>query len=294
MAKETVLIVDDTETNIDILLGLLENHYDVVVAMDGESALEIVQEEAVDLILLDIMMPGMDGYEVCERLKAEEKTANIPVVFITAKNDEHSIERAYKTGGVDYVSKPFLPTELLMRVQTQLEYRKMIAKLEFLASKDGMTGCYNRRKFFEIAKERFADFDERIFGVMIDFDQFKSINDRYGHDVGDRVLIKVVQLLQEDFENLGWMGRMGGEEFAAIIRMESGADVMRLLEKLRMQIEKLRFDIPGADALSVSVSIGVARFDGGIENIDQLIKKADVALYKAKESGRNKVVFNED
>jgi CheY-like chemotaxis protein len=114
--KPTVLIVDDTETNIDVLLDLL-NDYDVIVAISGQSALEVAYEENPDLILLDIMMPVMDGYEVCEKLKNDETTKNIPVVFITAKTDEDSIERAYEVGGIDYVTKPFKPRELLARVK---------------------------------------------------------------------------------------------------------------------------------------------------------------------------------
>ena len=136
--KKTILVVDDTETNIDILLGLLDEKYDVLVAMDGESALEIADEEELDMVLLDIMMPGMDGYEVCEKLKANPKTHNIPIIFLTAKTDEDSIEKAYDVGGIDYVTKPFKPRELLMRIKTHLIYLETQKTLEMLLDTLGL------------------------------------------------------------------------------------------------------------------------------------------------------------
>ncbi len=128
--SKKILIVDDTESNIDILLNVLDEDYDVFVALDGETALEIAKEDKPDLILLDIIMPAMDGYEVCKRLKADDKTKHIPVIFITAKTDENVIEKAYDVGGVDYVSKPFRSRELLARVKSQLELRSLIDALE--------------------------------------------------------------------------------------------------------------------------------------------------------------------
>ncbi len=126
----TILIVDDTETNIDILVELLGDEYDILVALDGKSALEIAKEEIVDLILLDIMMPKMSGFEVCEELKKDDKTRNIPVIFITAKSDDDSIDEAYKVGGIDYVLKPFRPRELRVRVETQLRLKALSSFFE--------------------------------------------------------------------------------------------------------------------------------------------------------------------
>ncbi len=126
----TILIVDDTETNIDILVELLGDEYDILVALDGKSALEIAKEEIVDLILLDIMMPEMSGFEVCEELKKDDKTRDIPVIFITAKSDDDSIDEAYKVGGIDYVLKPFRPRELRVRVKTQLRLKALSSFFE--------------------------------------------------------------------------------------------------------------------------------------------------------------------
>jgi CheY-like chemotaxis protein len=127
--EKTILVVDDAEANVDILLAILK-YYDVIPSTSGEDALALVKEEKVDLILLDILMPGMDGLEVCRRLKADPATMDIPVIFITVKNDEKSIEEAYESGGVDYVTKPFKPVELLARVRTQLTLRETITDLQ--------------------------------------------------------------------------------------------------------------------------------------------------------------------
>ena len=126
--KPTILIVDDTKTNIDILLELLSDQYDLIVALDGKSAIQTLKEDSVDLILLDIMMPEMDGYEVCKVLKSDENTKDIPVIFITAKTDENSIERAYEVGGIDFVTKPFKARELAVRIKTQLNLKFCILR----------------------------------------------------------------------------------------------------------------------------------------------------------------------
>ena len=149
---ETILVVDDTESNLDMILAILKD-YDVIASTSGEDALATVREEPVDLVLLDILMPGTDGFEVCRRLKASPETRDIPIIFITAKNDEETIEAAYDLGGTDYVTKPFRPKELLARVKVQLNLQRVIRELDFLAARDSLTGIYNRRKFFEIAEQ---------------------------------------------------------------------------------------------------------------------------------------------
>ncbi|MDF1881221.1 response regulator, partial [Sulfurimonas sp. MAG313] len=140
--KPTILIVDDTKENINILLSLLKD-YDVVVALNGKKALQMAVKNEIDLILLDIVMPEMDGYEVCEAFKTNENTKSIPVLFITANSDDVSIEKAFSMGGVDYVTKPFKPVELLARVKTHLQLSQTLKKLEDLATKDYLTGIYN-------------------------------------------------------------------------------------------------------------------------------------------------------
>ena len=164
MKNKTILVVDDTISNLDIM-GVILDKYDVMDATSGKDALEILDEEQIDLILLDIMMPDMNGYEVCEILKANPKTKDIPIIFITAKTDENSIEKAYDVGGIDYVTKPFKPKELLARVKTQLHVQNLQNELRVLASTDPMTKLYNRRYFtkvsahaLDLAKKKFPSF----------------------------------------------------------------------------------------------------------------------------------------
>ena len=185
MSKQTILVVDDTIANLDILLELLDN-YDLIDVTNGKDALKIAQNEDIDLILLDIMMPEMDGYEVCKRLKSNPKTKDIPIIFITAKTDEESIERAFDIGGSDYIMKPFMPKELLARVKKELYIQTLQNELKLLAITDSMTELYNRRYFTQAAKHLF-DLSKRekknLSLVMLDIDKFKNINDTYGHTI---------------------------------------------------------------------------------------------------------------
>ncbi|MDO8454018.1 MAG: diguanylate cyclase [Sulfurimonas sp.] len=289
--KRTILVVDDTETNIDILLNLLGDDYDVTVALSGENALEIADTESLDLILLDIMMPKMDGYEVCKILKANEKTKDIPVIFITAKTDEDSIERAYEVGGIDYVTKPFKPRELTARVKTQLNLKFLIEHLEFIASYDEMTGIYNRRKFFELAEKRFEFNADDLYVAMIDIDKFKLINDMYGHPTGDAVIRKVTQTISEHLESELIFGRLGGEEFAIVCNSQSLDEITKKLELIRVAVSSFELRSDNNESIKCTISAGYAKAKSETKNLDALLKEADVALYEAKGSGRNRVIF---
>lgn len=287
--SQTILIVDDTETNIDILLELLEG-YDVAVATDGMQALEIVSYEKIDLILLDIMMPNMDGYEVCRRLKSDDTTKDIPVIFITAKTDEQSIEKAYEIGGIDYISKPFKPKELLARVKTQLAMQALITHLHYMASYDSMTEIYNRRKFFELSLELFS-LKKSLYAVMIDIDHFKNINDAHGHPFGDIVIKEVTKTIASLLDEKDVFGRLGGEEFALIVEKEKFEDIHLLCEKMRHDVAMLEFITQQGQSVHVTISLGVALQDGTTSSLDFLLKEADDALYAAKNEGRNRTVF---
>ncbi len=233
--KATILIVDDTKENINILLSLLDD-YDLLVALNGKKAIKLVEKNEIDLILLDIMMPGMDGYEVCSILKSRSDTKDIPILFITAKTDEDSIEKAYDVGGVDYVTKPFKPKELISRIKTQLNMRSMLKSLEFLATRDFMTGIYNRRKFFELGNQLFNK-SNKLFAIMIDIDKFKRINDNYGHPFGDIVIKDVTKIIGRNLPEDAVFGRLGGEEFAILYEADSMKEVKRTIEDIRLKIE---------------------------------------------------------
>ena len=289
----TILVVDDTETNIDILVDLLSDDYDVMVALDGQSALEIAYEENVELILLDIMMPYMDGYETCKILKANPKTQNIPIIFITAKIDEDSIEKAYETGGLDYVTKPFKPRELLARIKTQLKLKFLIDNLEYISSHDVMTGIYNRRKFFELSECEFLNRKENLYCIMIDIDNFKDVNDNYGHPIGDVVIKLVAKTINEYVSSESIFGRLGGEEFAIISTFSSNEVAMKNVESTREAIENLEVTTDKNERVKFTISLGIVKINNQINTLDNFLKEADATLYEAKGKGRNKSIFRD-
>jgi diguanylate cyclase (GGDEF)-like protein len=289
--KLTVLIVDDTETNIDILLELISERYDVLVALNGKSALEIVNKDKIDLVLLDIMMPDMDGYEVCEKLKRNPETKDIPVIFITAKTDEDSIEKAYEVGGVDYVTKPFKARELLARIKTQLDLKILIEHLEFIGSFDELTGIYNRRKFFELAEYQVDVNSENLYAVMIDIDKFKLINDAHGHPTGDEVIRTITRIISTFINEDSIFGRLGGEEFCIVCTLKDINEVSIKIEAIRKEVEKAEVISDLGETIKFTISAGYAKYNKNNKNLDGLLKEADKALYEAKGLGRNKVIF---
>lgn len=288
--EKTILIVDDTKENIQMLTGLLED-YDLLVALSGEKALSIAGAEKIDLILLDILMPGLDGYETCRKLKSSNKTKDIPIIFITAKTDEDSIEKAYEEGGVDYVTKPFKPRELLARVRTHLKLQSVIDHLEHISSYDQMTGIYNRRKFFELSTSMFRNTPTHLFAMMMDIDKFKNINDTYGHPTGDVVITEVAHVLREVLPDNVVLGRIGGEEFAVLLHSPSGEEAFVLIEKIRKSVENLKLYSTDGVPLSVTISGGLVPWKPEYRTLDSLLKEADDALYESKGSGRNRSIF---
>lgn len=298
-SKKTILIVDDTKINIDILIELLDDTYDVVVSLSAKRALEIVEELHVDLILLDILMPDINGYDVCRVLKTNEKTKNIPVIFITANTDEESIDLAYQVGGIDYITKPFKALELLARVKTQFNMQKLIEdieeshkELQLLASQDHMTKLYNRRYFADVSVNilDLAKRNSKVFSLlMLDIDKFKKINDTYGHHVGDEVIIALANILKSSNRKSDIACRFGGEEFLILLPETNMDGALVIAEKIRKLVEDLSVEVED-QTISFTVSIGVAEINLEHENdLEPLIQRADAGLYKAKEGGRNRV-----
>jgi diguanylate cyclase (GGDEF)-like protein len=286
----TILAVDDKKENLDLLLHILQN-FDVIPATSGEKALQIVEDEKIDLILLDIMMPNMDGFDVCRVLKNNPDTKDIPIIFATAKTDEQSIAKAYEVGGDDFVSKPLKKAEVIARVKIQLQIKTQIEELEFLASRDSMTGIYNRRKFFELASSLFEKTEENLFISMIDIDYFKKINDTYGHDAGDIVIKTMAQLVSELLPSDAIFGRIGGEEFAILLENER-QEVLKIFENIKNNVANLQIEA-NSDTIRFTISNGIAQRNNQTNSVDELLKAADEALYEAKGTGRNKVILRQ-
>lgn len=302
--KKKILVVDDTAENVEILIELLSKEYDVMATLESTLAIEIVEEDNPDLILLDIMMPDIDGYEICRRLKLNESTKNIPVIFITAKVDEESIEMAYEVGGCDYVTKPFKPKELLARVSKELKVQELIYSLRasqeelmHLSSIDYLTKLYNRR-YFSQASEYILELSKRnktdLSVIMLDIDNFKEVNDTYGHKLGDKVLVNLSKLLKEHTRKSDVVCRWGGEEFLILLPETNIEGALSIAQTLRENVEELILWFENDLLIKFTISLGIATLD--TENdatLETCINRADDALYEAKNSGRNRACINE-
>lgn len=286
-----VLIVDDNPANVDILLELLSD-YDVRVVLDGRSALDAVSEELPDLILLDITMPGMSGFEVCEKLKASSRTKEVPVIFLSASDDDASILHGFDIGGVDYITKPYRSKEVLARVKTHLQLFHALRKLEKIATTDDLTGIPNRRKFFIRAAHLMEQAKARnipLYLFLIELDNAKEINDTYGHSVGVRFVQGFADAAKEVLPPKSCFARLEGDEFA--IMLSGNRDkALKKIEMLRAMVEKIR-PIRGKQ-FSVSISVGMTQLKPDDAEIQSLLKRADLAVHDAKEQGGNRLVIN--
>lgn len=284
LSRSKILIVDDNPVNIDILLELLAM-FDVRAVLDGMRALDAVKEELPDLILLDITMPGLDGFEVCRRLKADPKSKDIPVIFLTANADDESIVKGFELGGVDYITKPYLAKEIVARIQTHLKLRKAMMILDSLANIDELSGIANRRRFFARSIKLFdqaKDAGTPLFLFIIDIDKFKTINDTYGHAIGDMVIKTFTAVVNKTLPNANCFSRLGGDEFVLILtdmRKEQAEEQMQqLLRNIRQTVVDPKHHIP----LTISVGMGALRTDD--KDIDELLARADINLYEAKKT----------
>ena len=288
--RQTILLVDDVKLNLEILKKLLDDKYNIMCAETGNRAIEIVKSTKIDLILLDIMMPGLDGYEVCNILKLDNKTKDIPVIFVTGRVDEESIVKGYDMGAVDYVTKPYKKKELLAKIKTHLKIKNLIEDLEYIATHDTMTGVFNRRQFFKLSMKRFENYKNTLFAVMIDIDKFKNINDTYGHHIGDLVIKKFADIVKDYIEDDTIFGRLGGEEFALICNFIDESKVQKRIDIIRKAIERSFVKFENQD-VKFTISLGMAKANKTHKTIDDVLKEADEYLYEAKGSGRNKVIF---
>lgn len=290
--KETLLIVDDVASNIQTMANILKDDYHIKVSKDGSRALELASQEPVpDLILLDVMMPIMDGYEVLHKLKANDATKDIPVIFVTGNDTTDDEERGLLAGAVDYITKPVRPAIVRARVNTHITLKSQRDELLYIALHDKLTGLHNRHYLTEIGDIKFARakrHDEELCVVMSDIDHFKAVNDTYGHLGGDTVLRSVGDLLDKNRRAEDFTARYGGEEFVIILEHCSLKSAKDKAEVLREAISEL--DI---DGIFVTSSFGVAQINSTHKDFEALLKDADEALYRAKESGRNRVVVSE-
>ena len=295
--RPTILIVDDHPDNIHILAEALAGEYEIIVATSGQEAIELaLAGDAPDLVLLDILMPGMSGYEVCERLQQEEWTRTVPVIFVTAKNREEDETYGLQVGAVDYITKPFSMPIVKARVRTHVELKRHRDLLETLSLRDGLTGIANRRQFEQHLEKcwRLASRERIPLSLcMVDIDHFKLFNDRYGHLSGDDCLRRVADAMAKCANRpMDLVARFGGEEFVAILH-GTGSDGAAIIgETMRAAIEDLKIPnnaVTSGAIVTISVGASTVAPDDRIAASD-LVNRADQALYRAKDAGRNCLV----
>ncbi|GHU34728.1 hypothetical protein AGMMS50256_28770 [Betaproteobacteria bacterium] len=297
--KQTILIVDDERTNFLALNKILSPDYAISLAKSGTLALELAQEIKPDLILLDIMMPDMNGFEVLAKLKNTEITAHIPVIFVSGLESEQDEEKGFLLGAVDYIKKPFRGTIVKARVNTHLQILRQMRIIENHSLTDPLTGLPNRRRFdAHIRSEWRRSIRDKtpISFLMMDIDNFKIYNDTYGHPQGDKLLQAAAQIFMSAIQRPDDLAaRLGGEEFGLLLPDTDLEGALLIAEKIRVAMEENRIPtVNGNRVTTATLSIGaVSMLPGVKDTIPEFLTLADNNLYTAKRTGRNRICSGE-
>jgi len=285
-----ILVVDDDPTNVEVLTAWLESeHYVVSTAADGFEALAKIEAEKPDIILLDVMLPEMDGFEVCRRIKSDPATEHIPVIMVTALSDVDDLVKGFEAGADDFVTKPFSGLALMARVRAQLRQKQRYESIREQLRVDPLTGAFNRG-YFDVHAWRLAArcraARKSLAILMLDVDNLKQVNDAHGHAVGDRVLKEIVNRVTSALRPSDLVARMGGDEFVVAMPEMGLAAALQIAERLRSRVSESPIDGAGA---TVSVGAAVSSSDEE-EELEVTLERADTALYLAKRAGGNRVV----
>ncbi|MFC7420380.1 diguanylate cyclase domain-containing protein [Iodobacter arcticus] len=289
-----ILVVDDEPNNIEMLAGMLDDQYELRFAVSAQEALTAIKEmPKPDLILLDVMLPDMNGYAICERIKEDPATADIPIIFVTSLGDPEQEEKGFAVGGADYIVKPCRALSIKARIRNQLEMKRTRELLHRLAITDGLTSLANRRHFDEALKQEMQRLQRQggqLSLVLIDVDFFKRFNDYYGHPAGDECLRRIAAVIATELRRPADLtARIGGEEFACLLPETSLAGAYIVAERIRQTVLSLKMPHQSSTISDyVTVSVGVATSSG--TEAAHLYQRADIQLYIAKTSGRNCVV----
>jgi diguanylate cyclase (GGDEF)-like protein len=297
-ADVTVLIADDSLVIRAVVRSHLEGEgYAVEEAPDGVAAVERCLATRPDVVLLDIEMPGLDGYQVLSRLKADDAVRDTPVVFLTSRTGMPDVVAALQAGAHDYLRKPFEPPELVARVaaaaqvkKLQDELRRRNAELDRLTRTDGLTGLFNRRHLEEELAREYAIGSRTgtpVSVVLLDIDHFKRVNDTYGHPAGDGVLQEFARRLRAEVRVVDTPGRWGGEEFLVVLPGADSAAALRVAERIGHATAATPVVVDGTP-IPITVSGGCAT--GPVDSPEAQVSRADAALYEAKVSGRNRIL----
>jgi len=292
--KKRILIVDDDHANIEALVTILKAEYDLYIAKDGSDAIETAQTRPPDIILLDIVMPGMDGFEVLSALKNCDTTSAIPVIFITSLRNADNERKGLVLGAADYITKPFSSAIVELRVKNQVKILDQLRLIEQLSMTDQLTGVPNRRNFesrFQTEWNRAMREQTPISLLLIDLDNFKKYNDTYGHQQGDIALQTFVQVLAAELKRPSdFYARWGGEEFIALLPNTDSRGALHVAKRIRQRVENMEIPCPHPAGISITASVGVnTHIYGDSDSETEFFAGADEALYIAKDAGRNMV-----
>lgn len=291
-----VLVIDDSVCVQRLLKAkLCHDGIEIIEALDGETGLEAAKTQTPDAILLDLSMPGMDGFQVLRQLKDEPSTNTIPVLVLSGMQSPQDKVTAFDLGAIDFISKPFDLTELRARVRSALRLSELLKMLSQRAQIDGLTGLYNRAHFDRRWAEELAGAQRHSRPVsiaIIDLDHFKSVNDTFGHPAGDAVIKGLGSLLQEHSRQSDIACRYGGEEFVLILPDTTPSDGAELCDRIRVALGELTW--PRHPERQITCSIGIAGASAGTElDAGAVMEAADKLLYRAKKGGRNQCVHSD-
>ncbi len=296
MDVEKVLIVDDSRLQAAQLKSILDDEYDITIAQTAEDGLSYASAGGYSLILLDVVMPGMDGFTLLKKLQEEIITQSVPVILITSLSDIQHEQMGLRLGAVDYITKPFHPLIVKARVNTHIKLYQYRKQVEYQSMTDQLTKIANRRQhdYHSVIKWKEASRLRVPFSIcMFDIDHFKAYNDTFGHPAGDKVIAGVAKLISSNLKrSTDFVARYGGEEFVAFLVGDSAEKAFQHLKKIRQAVEELHMPHDPATAQWVTISIGgVTVIPPKDSSYDAYLKIADTMLYDAKRSGRNRVVW---
>lgn len=293
---EKVLIVDDSIVQAAQLKAILEDEYDVTIAQRAEEGLRWASDENFSLILLDVVMPGMDGFTLLKKLQEEIITKNIPVILITSLSSVADEQRGLVLGAVDYITKPFEPLIVKARINTHIKLYHYRRQIEQQSMTDQLTGIANRRRYEQYSAAKWSEAVRLHIPIsicMFDIDRFKVYNDTFGHPAGDKVIAAVAQTAASNLQrSTDFLARYGGEEFVALVMGDSSQQIFGHLQKIRQEVENLHISHDPSVAQWVTVSIGgVTVIPERGSDYGFYLKIADTILYDAKKKGRNRVIW---
>lgn len=290
-----ILVVEDTQKDFDFLKAALEKEkFTIIRSEDGKKLIALMEKELPDLIILDLILPETDGFELCSMIRSEERFLNIPVLFFTSSMSMDNKLLGLQLGASDFLSKDCDPRELVIRIKNLLYSKKRFDEVVMLSVVDSLTHVYNRRYFQHRLRDEFERgrrYDRDFCCLIIDVDKFKDVNDTLGHPIGDKVLKSIADILRTNIRAADILCRYGGDEFGLLLPETNFQGAYVTAERVRSKVEKTNL-ATAEQPVFISLSCGISSLvEGGAVGIDELVTQADVALYKAKKAGRNQISF---